>query len=224
MANAAAAGRPVNIKELPVPDEELARQARAGSFDAFEALVLRYEIRIYRFVLQRCGHETDAREITQDTFVRVFQALGRYDPRHPFASWLFTIARNKAIDHHRRKPEESSETGPEQVDSEDPAELAARREDASSIWEIARRELSARQFEALWLRYAEEMPLSQVAKIQGMPQTYVKVSLFRARKTLARAWRQRSEVQPFPAEITKPPATGNPVKNTLQFRPLGHNP
>ena len=85
-------------------DEELARQTQAGSLVAFEELVYRYEGRIYGFVANCCRNGTDAREVTQDTFVRAFQAIGQFDLQRGFAPWLFTIARRKCIDHHRAAP------------------------------------------------------------------------------------------------------------------------
>src|SRR5882672_3841692 len=89
-------------RNLQAPsDEELARQAQAGSLAPFEEVVYRYEGRIYRFVANFCRVEADACEITQETFVRAFQALGQFDARRFFAPWLFTIARRKCLDHHR---------------------------------------------------------------------------------------------------------------------------
>ena len=68
---------------------------------AFEQLVYRYEQRIYRFACNACSREPDARELTQDTFVKAFRAIAQYNPEHSFAAWLFTIARHKCIDHLR---------------------------------------------------------------------------------------------------------------------------
>jgi RNA polymerase sigma factor (sigma-70 family) len=82
-------------------DEELAQQSQDGTLSAFEELVYRYEGRIYGFIANSCRNATDAREVTQDTFVRAFQAIGQFDGRRGFAPWLFTIARRKCIDHHR---------------------------------------------------------------------------------------------------------------------------
>src|SRR5437868_2109728 len=91
-------------------ESELVRESVAGSLSAFEELVYRYEKRIYGFIFQSCGNSADACELTQDTFVRAFNALTRFDPRYPFASWLFAIARRRCIDFHRaRRPEPQHE-------------------------------------------------------------------------------------------------------------------
>src|SRR5258708_2861462 len=104
-------------------DEDLARRTQAGSLAAFEELVARYEHRVYAFVVQSLGHGVDAREVTQDTFVKAFQSIGQFDCRRAFAAWLFTIARRKAIDHHRAAAPLADGGVPEQIDPGDPAEL-----------------------------------------------------------------------------------------------------
>ena len=169
-----------------VPDAELARQSQAGSLPAFEELVYRYEARIYGFLLKSCGNETDARELTQDTFVRAFQAMLQFDARREFAPWLFSIARRKLIDRVRARRTVSEEPAPESLDLMDPAESLARSEDSQNLWARARRKLPAIQFQALWLRYVEDMDVAQVAQVVGRTRTHVKVLLFRARTALAK--------------------------------------
>jgi RNA polymerase sigma-70 factor, ECF subfamily len=166
-------------------DEDLARQSQAGDLPAFEELVRRYENRIYSFVFQSCGRDADAREITQDTFVRAFEAIAQFDPRRPFAAWLFTIARRKGIDCFRARIPGGAQTAPEELDADDPAELLARREEAQDLWRRARARLPDAQFQALWLRYAEDMDIARIAGVLGKTQTHVKVLLFRARHKLA---------------------------------------
>jgi RNA polymerase sigma-70 factor (ECF subfamily) len=173
-------------QEIPsVSDEELARQAQAGSLAAFEELVYRYEGRIHAFVAQFCRGGADAGELTQDTFVRAFQRMAQFDSRRAFAPWLFTIARRQCIDRHRREAPRAEAPLPDAVAEGDPAELAARREDGQSLWRIARKRLGASQFQALWLHYAEDMSVAQVAQVMGKTRVHVKVLLFRARQTLA---------------------------------------
>jgi len=176
-------------------DEDLARQSQGGDFAAFEELVSRYENRIYSFVFRSCGHDADAREVTQDTFVRAFSAIAQFDPGRPFASWLFAIARRKGIDCFRARIPGDGQSAPEEFDPDDPSELLARREDAQDLWRRARRSLTDSQFQALWLRYAEEMDVAQIGRVLGKTQTYVKVLLFRARHKLA------AELETVPAQL-----------------------
>lgn len=165
-------------------DAELARQTQAGSAAAFEQLVHRYEHRVHAFATQLCCNAADAREVTQDTFVKAFQSVQQFDSHREFAPWLFTIARHKCIDRHRAARPVSESAIPEAVDENHPAELLARREDRQQLWQLARRCLTDNQFQALWLRYAEDMDVAQVAQVLGKTRIHVKVLLFRAREIL----------------------------------------
>ncbi len=153
---------------------------------AFEELVHRYEDRVYGFVAHWCGKSADAREVTQDTFVRAFQAIDRFDCRRGFAPWLFTIARRKCIDRHRAALSAAAALMPEGPDDNDPAELLARQEERRGLWELARRCLPETQFQSLWLRYVEELSVAGIAQVLRKTQTHVKVLLFRARTALGR--------------------------------------
>ena len=169
-----------------VSDEELARQTQAGSLAAFERLVYRYEKRVHAFISQFCRNATDARELTQDTFVKAFQKMDQFDSRRSFAAWLFTIARRNCIDRHRAASAVADDPMPDQPDEIDPSELIARREEEQNLWRLARERLGKNQFQALWLHYAEDMDVAQIAQVLGKTRVHVKVILFRARQVLGR--------------------------------------
>lgn len=165
-------------------DAELARQTQAGSAVAFEQLVYRYEHRVYAFAQQFCRNVTDAREVTQDTFVKASQSMAQFDARREFAPWLFTIARRKCIDRHRAAPLAEDAPLPDAADDNHPGELLARHEDRQQLWHLARRCLTENQFQALWLRYAEDMDVAHIAQVLGKTRVHIKVLLFRARQIL----------------------------------------
>jgi RNA polymerase sigma-70 factor (ECF subfamily) len=167
-------------------DEDLAGEAQVGSLAAFEELVKRYERRIYAFVSQTCRNKTSVAEITQDTFVKAFQSLARYDRNYNFSTWLFTIARRKCIDHFRKNSHVPEESVAEPVDMEDPSAQLAEEEDSKLLWARTQALLPPIQFQALWLRYCEDMGVAEIAAVLRKSQTHVKVILFRARQTLAR--------------------------------------
>lgn len=227
----------MNAEWPSLTDEELARQSQAGSLSAFEELVRRYEARVFAFVRRWCRNEADAREITQDTFVRAFQAIGQYQVHHPFRVWLFAIARRKCIDRHRATREPCEGPLPELADDQDPAELLARREARADLWQLARRHLPLAQFEALWLYYAEDMDVAETARVLRKTQTHVKVLLFRARRTLARELQKplpvveivsKAVTQTFPASVASPrggrAATVNALARPNPAAPVSHAP
>ncbi|HSU53236.1 MAG TPA: sigma-70 family RNA polymerase sigma factor [Candidatus Dormibacteraeota bacterium] len=172
-------------------DEALATQAQGGSLTAFEELVLLYEKRIYRFVRDCCGNDTDAVEVTQDTFVKAFQAIAQFDGKHAFAAWLFTIARRKCVDRYRaQRALPDTECLPKPAACLDPSETLSHAEEWQNVWECARELLPESQYQALWLRYAEDMDLPQIALVLRKTRTHVKVLLFRARSRLTKEMRR----------------------------------
>jgi len=172
----------------PDPARQLALAAQAGSSAAFGDLVLRFQGPLRHFLRLRCRSATDAEEITQAAFVRAWEQLARYDARFSFSTWLYTLARREAASFHRR-----AERHPSGVADLDPIapETAGHEAEPGApgrgqLWELAARLLSRHQFDALWLRYAEDLTPAEIGRALGRPATAVRVLLHRARRTLAR--------------------------------------
>ena len=90
-----------------VDDAEIIRRVRAGDADAFGALVEKYGGRIQRLVRGFVRNEKDAEDVVQDSFVKAFARLDRFDGRSAFFTWLYRIAANTSMDHNkkvRRRP------------------------------------------------------------------------------------------------------------------------
>lgn len=166
--------------------EELARLARAGSRAAFEGLVLRLQRSLLRFLAWQAPSSEEAEDLAQESFLRAWQRIESYDPRRPFAPWLFTLARRVALSKARARREQRSIDGlPESADERDPAALASEREERENLWRVARRVLGAEVTSALWLRYAEGLEAAEIARVLGRRTVTVRVMLFRARARLA---------------------------------------
>lgn len=167
------------------PFAEVARQAQRGDVAAFEKLVAEFDQRIFGFLRQRLGNDHDAQDVTQETFVKAWRSIERFDPERDFATWLFVIARRTAANHHRARRDHDEI--PEEMASGDaePTASAEAHERSDALWACARR-LKPRQFEALWLRYAEGFSVAETAKILGLTAIHTKVILHRARNDLAR--------------------------------------
>jgi RNA polymerase sigma-70 factor (ECF subfamily) len=171
------------LGDLDVPD--LVSRARRGSLPAFTELVARFEDRLFNFLLRRAATRADAEDLVQETFVRAWQQIGRYDRRWQFSTWLFTIGRRLAADHGRRgAPAASPGRGP--ADDGDPGAPIADRELCRHIWALADRVLPETQRTALWLRYAEDLSTREIARVLGKSPVMVRVTLLRARKALRR--------------------------------------
>lgn len=171
-------------------DAELARRAGAGCVESFAELARRYQTRIVHYVRQVLGASAngDADDVAQDAFVRAWQAIGSYDGRWAFSTWLFTIARRTCLNHVRgvtRRRVRETVTVPSLDGPDDPCTTALAEERAVKLWDVAARELSEREFTALWLRYAESKPLPEIALVVETTEANVKVMLFRTRQRLA---------------------------------------
>ncbi|MGB2824797.1 MAG: sigma-70 family RNA polymerase sigma factor [Phycisphaerae bacterium] len=166
--------------------EELAAEAAAGSSACFEALVRRLGPRLLRYLRQRVGDLHAAEDLLQETFLKAYRNLGRYDPSRSFATWLFTIGTRLAASYWRaHRPA----VGIENVDPPDrrdrgPLEAAALREQHANLWALASRTLPGSQFTAMWLRFAEEMAIRDVAAVMEKSVGGVKVLLHRACRRL----------------------------------------
>lgn len=175
-----------NVADIVATDAELVSQAQSGSVSAFERLVERYQERLFRFLLTRCASRADAEDALQDTFVNAFRYLGTYNPRWRFSTWLYRIAMRNASNIAARNPERAADVQAEVVDDE-PGLLQACIRDAErqNLWLTAKRLLSDEVYAAMWFRYAEDMPVKEIARALGRPQAWTRVSLLRARRRLA---------------------------------------
>jgi RNA polymerase sigma-70 factor (ECF subfamily) len=185
-----------SVKSAPEPgDAELVRLVLAQDPDAFGVLVERYRVRLYRFVERYTNDAEDARDVTQEVFLKVHAALDSYDPKYKFSTWLFRIAGNAAIDHLRRRkvrplPLELPRDEDGEAKTSDPRETRpdpfedlsrARLRDALAA---AIDRLPDDYRELISLRHYGEMPYEEIAELKGMPLGTVKNKLFRARQAL----------------------------------------
>jgi RNA polymerase sigma-70 factor (ECF subfamily) len=168
--------------------ERLVEQCQAGSLEAFESLVEHYEKRIFNFLCQMTNNPHDAEDLAQETFLKAYQSIHRFNSAHGFSTWLFTIAKRTAYNHFRaaRRPQEMPREA--EADFDDPSVLLEQKDEKTSLWKIAET-LQRDQYEALWLRYGEGFSIAEAAKIMRTNQIRVRVLLHRARKTLAKTLR-----------------------------------
>jgi len=177
--------------ELPNPGS-LVRESQAGSREAYAALVGLFQDRIYNFLVRMTGQPQDAEDLAQETFVKAWQSLDRFDARFSFSTWLFTIAKRTACNHLRsRRPVADPAEAPElSDDAEDPCTVLSQVEERRELWRLARR-LKPNQYQVLWLHYGEGFPVAEVAKIMGVLPIHAKVLLHRGRNQLAKLLAQQ---------------------------------
>jgi RNA polymerase sigma-70 factor, ECF subfamily len=180
-----------------LPDEELVAAALDGDERAFAVLVRRYQRRLVAFLGQLVGDLEVARELAQETFLRAWSALERFDPRFRFSTWLFRIAHNLGIDQLRRRrlptvPLLRQDQDGEEVEldaadlGKDPLGHVENRALAQAIRRSIER-LRPEYRELVLLRHFAGLSYQDIAELKGMPLGTVKNKLFRAHSVLRRA-------------------------------------
>jgi RNA polymerase sigma-70 factor (ECF subfamily) len=172
----------LSISDAP-SDEELAAQAQAGLRAPFEELVRRYSRRLYLFLRPRVGSDPDTEDLVQDTFLKAFSNIGRYDDTYRFSTWIYTMASRLVIGYYRRNRRPTWSVFPPSG-VPDPLDALVREEDSRNLWTTAEG-LGPDQFQALWLRYMEDMALKEIAAVLKKSQVHIRVLLHRARTQLS---------------------------------------
>lgn len=174
------------VISVTLTDEELATQAQAGCAASFDELVRRFQVPLLQF-LRRKGSADDAEDLVQETFVRIYRNLHRYQSKWRFATWAFTIAHRLKLNQRRRKRPfvDSDVLESARASTPGPEQLIADAESAKRLWDVAESVLSSQQHAAVWLYYVEDLSVKEVAQVLGRSQMMVKTVLFRARRRLS---------------------------------------
>jgi len=175
-------------------EADLVRRARAGDRAAQEELARRHRRPMYFLALQLLGNHDDALDVVQDSLLRFFKTLHRFDVRRPLRPWLFRIVRNRVIDLHRRRQvrrhdsldaAEEDDGPPLQLRdaAADPERDAARSQLRARLWSTLRA-LSSKQREILVLRDYQDLSYAEIAETLNIPIGTVMSRLHGARKKL----------------------------------------
>jgi RNA polymerase sigma-70 factor (ECF subfamily) len=170
-------------------DARLMLAFRDGDRRAFEALFARYTPRVLTFLTRMVRDRARAEELTQDVFVRIYNAAGRYEAKARFSTWIFGIAHNLALNElaraHRRYEQSEDELG--ELPSADPAPGADEQLEAEHTrrrLERALAKLPERQRAALLLRSEQGLGYDEIAQALATSVSSVKSLIHRARETL----------------------------------------
>jgi RNA polymerase sigma factor (sigma-70 family) len=176
-----------------IDDAVLVRATRRDP-SAFAALYRRYVTPVYLYLHSRVGNSADAEDLTAQTFVAALEGLPGYREQGNFAAWLFTIAHNKAADHHRQQHPQLPLD--EALDSSGHGENPL----ASMMREEALQQLSALvagleedKQELLRLRFAGGLTYAQIAQVVGSSEGAVKMAVHRLLNRLEAGWEESDE-------------------------------
>lgn len=182
-----------------ITDQQVVELAKAGKEAAYRELVRRYERPVFSLIFRMVRNRELAEDLSQETFVKVLNAVESYRPEFKFSSWVFKIANNAAIDHLRRRELDTlsldgsphAET-PEMVEAtalqvgshgESPLDEVEARELGGAI-EVGIQKLRPEYRTCILLRHVEGRSYEEIAEILNLPLGTVKTYIHRARNEL----------------------------------------
>lgn len=174
-------------------------EAKKGDQVAFTFLLDFYWNEVYSFMLKRTENETDAEDITIETFSKAFDKIGTYNSDFQFNTWLIAIAKNVHIDLLRKKKTQLFFTISENQDlhTQNIADTSPSAEDEliteQNVSQLLRfiKELKPHYQEVIQLRYFQELSYQEIATKIDEPISNVKIKLLRAKKLLAEIIKER---------------------------------
>ena len=182
---------------MELTDLDQVSRARSGDTDAFRVLVERHSRTLFRMAYRMTGNQQDAEDVVQESFLRAYKQLGKFDERASFGTWLYRIAMNCSLDLVRARKRRNEQLAP--ADSEldepvltlpspdpDPSRLALSGEVRDRVSD-AMNLLSASERTAFVLRHFEGMCIEDVSRVLGCQPGAAKHSVFRAVQKLRRA-------------------------------------
>ena len=172
-------------------------RAQSGDSDAFRLLVEQYSRAVFRLAFRMTGNEQDAEDVVQETFLRAYRQLDKYEARSSFSTWLYRIAANYSLDliRKRKRHEEKRERGKTEerdilqtlpVNTPGPDRIVYSGQVQERVNE-ALNELSEQERTAFVLRHFEGMSIDEIGEALGTGTNATKHSIFRAVQKLRRS-------------------------------------
>src|SRR6266487_3159610 len=170
-------------------------RARQGDGEAFRALVERHSRSVFRLAFRMTGNEQDAEDVVQESFLRAYKQLGRFESRANFGTWLYRIVSNSSVDLMRAKQARHDQSRAESLDravdmqateTPDPQRLAESAEISRRV-QHALGALSPLERAAFTLRHYEGRSIDEIGRTLGLGTSAAKHSVFRAVKKLRAA-------------------------------------
>lgn len=167
-------------------DSQLIALYREGNHKAFDGLINRHSQAIYRFALRLLASQEDAHDITQETFIKAWKNLKKFDTSRNFKTWIFSIARNLVIDKLRKKKSISFSELDKNISEDEnsfdanipddqllPHEIFEQNENIALV-KNALESISFDQKTVVLLHHGEEMTFEEISEILNKPMNTVK--------------------------------------------------
>jgi RNA polymerase sigma-70 factor, ECF subfamily len=172
-------------------------RAQSGDSDAFRLLVEQHSRAVFRLAFRMTGNEQDAEDVVQETFLRAYRQLDKYEARSSFSTWLYRIASNYSLDliRMRKRHEDKRERGKAEerdilqtlpINTPGPDRIVYSSQVQERVNE-ALNELSEQERTAFVLRHFEGMSIDEIGETLGTGTNATKHSIFRAVQKLRRS-------------------------------------
>lgn len=192
---------------MDASDLAVVARVRAGDHDAFRFLVERHSRSVFRLAFRLTGREADAEDVVQETFLRAFRRIRRFESRSSFATWLYRIAVNCSHDLLRQRPRAGSRQSLDDPASAAAMELADTSTAADPLRELASRRidervraamrgLSDQERSAFVMRHFEGLSIDEIGGVLGLKTSAAKHSIFRAVQKLRRSLEPLAGLEP----------------------------
>jgi RNA polymerase sigma-70 factor (ECF subfamily) len=189
------------MKQMHPDDAAAVAKARGGDQDAFRVLVERHSRTIYRLAYRMTGRAEDAEDVVQETLVRAYRQLGRFEARSNFATWLYRIGFNCAIDYMRARPQRESAETDEKLEQMAKSSKGPTTDDLVYAGEIGERvqealgALSPQERAAFLMRHYHGCSIEEICSTLDLKSNAAKHSIFRAVKKMRAALRPLMELK-----------------------------
>jgi RNA polymerase sigma-70 factor (ECF subfamily) len=184
------------MRQMPLDDAAAVAQAKGGDEEAFRVLVERHGRAVYRLAYRMTGKAEDAEDVVQETLIRAYRQLSRFEARANFSTWLYRIGFNCAVDYLRARPHREAPETHETLDARSaPTGATPSMDDMVYAGEIgervqeALRDLSPQERAAFLMRHYHGCSIEEICSSLGLKTNAAKHSIFRAVKKMRVALR-----------------------------------
>lgn len=162
-------------------DHLLMIEIASGNQEAMEKLIDRWKNAAFRFFNRSLNNQSDAEELTQQLFIKIYLSASKYKPRAKFSTFFFTVARNLLIDQIKKNNRRSFTNIDEEILNIDQIELTNECKEWHEILDIAMQEIPEFQKTAILLRVQKDLSYKEIADIMKVSESRVKIWIYRAR-------------------------------------------
>ena len=178
-------------------DAALVTRAREGDQDAFRVLVERHSTRLFQLTFRMTGNEQDAEDTVQETFLRAYKQLGRFESRAGFGTWLHRIAANCSLDLLRKRKRQDERVDSVDADLPEPVSALSSgtptpdqyvfHSEVQQTVEVVMKQLTPMERTAFVLRHFEGKSIEEIGGVLGTGPSATKQGIFRAVQKMRRA-------------------------------------